>query len=251
MNIEEGRRLAEDFLRYFEVGLALGEEDRRATWRVRYRVYCEEFGYEPAERFPNGEEKDLYDDFSTACLVRHRETGMPAGCVRLVPALPDLPLPLERHCGEALDRPLLQELGLERTRLCEISRLAVDGAFRRRSGEAVTRFGEIEALQCPLQERRTFPLIAVALFLAATAASAMIGRNQALAMMEPFLPRLVRRSGIVFRQVGKETEYHGVRAPFFGTLEAVEQGLRQDLQPLYRTIRRHLAAQQARHSNAA
>ncbi len=234
--------LADAFLRYFDVSLASSEAQKRATYHIRYRVYCQEFGYEPAERFPDRLEKDEYDDHSLACLISHRTSGMPAGCVRLVPAMDEEPLPLEKYCGEALDRDFLNGLALDRATLCEISRLAVDGAFRRRAGEAVTRFGEVEALGCSEQERRTFPLIAVAAFLASTALTEVSGRTNVLAMMEPFLPRLLKRSGILFQRAGQDIEYHGRRAPFFITTASALEKMRPDLRELYDDIHARIKA---------
>ncbi len=234
--------LAENFLRYFEVHLANSQAQKRDVYRIRYRVYCEEFGYEPADRFPDGYETDEYDDHSLSCLITHKSSGIPAGCVRLVPALDHEPLPLEKYCKAALDQDFIRGLGVERSTLCEISRLAVDGAFRRRAGEAATRFGEVEALGCSLHERRTFSIIAVAAFLASTALTEVSGRTNVLAMMEPFLPRLLKRSGIVFRRAGQDIEYHGTRAPFFITTQAALENMRPDLRELYDTI--HASIQQ-------
>ncbi len=228
--------LIDDFLRCFDVALATTEEQKKATYRVRYHVYCEEFGYEPGERFPGEEETDEYDDHSLACLITHKPSGMPAGCVRLIPALDHEPLPLEKYCSGSLDTAFIEALKLQRSTLCEISRLAVDGAFRRRAGESVTRFGKVETTRCGPQERRTYPLIAIAAFLASTALTEVSGRTNVLAMMEPFLPRLLKRSGIAFQRVGEDIEYHGRRAPFFITTQHALQNMKPGLRELYDVI---------------
>ena len=54
--------LAEGFLDYFDVELATTAQSIELVERVRYHVYCEEFGYEPAEQNPNLRERDQYDD---------------------------------------------------------------------------------------------------------------------------------------------------------------------------------------------
>ncbi len=244
-------RLTENFLRYFDVHLAVTEEQKRNVYRIRYRVYCQEFGYEPIENFPDGLERDEYDDHSLSCLITHRSSGIPAGCVRLVPALDHEPLPLEKYCLEALDRRFIDGLGVPRSRLCEISRLAVDGAFRRRAGETATRFGEVDALDCSRQERRTFSIIAVAAFLASTALTEVSGRTNVLAMMEPFLPRLLKRSGIFFQRAGRDIEYHGLRAPFFITTESALRTMRPDLRELYDAILSSVRADYRTHEEAA
>ena len=76
--------LAEAFLNYFDIELVATQAERDRIGRLRYRVYCEEFGYEPAEAFPDGREVDRVDDHSMHCLVTHRGTGLAAGCVRMI-----------------------------------------------------------------------------------------------------------------------------------------------------------------------
>ena len=231
--------LAQSFQHYFSVDLATTSAQRDQAFRIRYRVYCEEFKYERADQFPDGREFDVHDDGALHALITHKSSGMPAGCVRLLPGSvegKEIPLPFENSCIDSIDRERLRRLDLDRNSVCEISRLAVDGAFRRRSGEAVTRFGEIEALDCTQQERRTFSLIAVAGFLAATALTDLSGRRNVFAMMEPFLPRMLKRSGIFFEQVGEEVDHHGIRAPYFITTQSALHNMRSDLRELYDAI---------------
>jgi len=184
-------------------------------------------------------EYDAHDDHSHHCLITHRSSGMPAGCVRLISAtkngISDI-LPFEEVCLDSLDDELIRGLDLDRRTVCEISRLAVDSAFRRRVGEARTRFGGVDALDCTHQEKRTFDHIAVAGFLAATALSDLACRTNVYAMMEPFLPRLLKRSGIIFQKVGEDIEYHGVRAPYFIRTQSALDNMRPDLKDMYEAI---------------
>lgn len=231
--------LAENFLRYFDIAFAASKAQKREVYGIRYSVYCEEFGYEPAHLFPNHEETDTFDAASLHVLVTHKGSGLPAGCVRLVSPTGvggvDL-LPFESNCEHSLDEDFIRRLHLDRATVCEISRLAVDGAFRRRAGERITRFGEVEGLDCTQQERRTFSMIAVACFLAATALTELTGRTNVFAMMEPFLPRLLQRSGIVFARAGQDIDYHGLRAPYFITTQSALDNMLGDLKELYTEI---------------
>jgi N-acyl amino acid synthase of PEP-CTERM/exosortase system len=236
--------LAESFSRYFSVVLADTAAQKELVYGIRYRVYCEEFRYEAIEHFPEQREVDDYDQFSRHCLIIHRKTGMPAGCVRLVPALDDrslAPLPFERYCSESLDQSLIDSMMLDRQTVCEISRLAVDGAFRRRTGEALTRFGEINGFQFSPQEQRTFSSIAVACFFAAAVLGEADNRTNGFAMMEPFLPRMMHRSGIDFQRVGKDIDYHGIRAPYFVTSQAILANMHPELKELYQWIKVNIA----------
>ncbi len=228
--------IAQAFKHYFDVKLAATKAQKADVYRIRYSVYCQEFGYEPAENFPDGLEFDEYDEHSLHCLITHKSTGMPAGCVRMVPRSESKVLPLEQFCSEALDNSFIESLNLDTSQMCEISRLAVDSAFRRRSSDHKAHLREFEALDYSKRERRTFPLIAVAAFLGATALTAAAGRTHVFAMMEPFLPRMLQRSGIFFQCAGKEIDYHGLRAPYFIRTENALSTMKADLKELYELI---------------
>jgi len=236
---QQHHTLADNFLRYFNVAYASTNAQKSEVYGIRYSVYCDEFKYEPAHLFPNHEEKDEFDDNSLHAYIIHKASGIPAGCVRLV-----LPtgvggldaLPFEKNCKDSLDQEYISGLNLERSSVCEISRLAVDGTFRRRAGEKITRYGEVEGLDCTNQERRTFSLIAVACFLASTALTEITNRTNVFAMMEPFLPRLLKRSGIEFTRAGADIDYHGLRAPYFITTQSALTNMRSDLKELYTEI---------------
>ncbi|MDD2762232.1 MAG: PEP-CTERM/exosortase system-associated acyltransferase [Methylomonas sp.] len=243
MSKDSDLNLTESFERYFKVELAYSDAQKMQVYGVRYRVYCEEFKYEAVDLFPDLMEKDEYDQNSKHCLIIHRQTGMPAGCVRLVPATGPLdvsPLPLEKYCKASLDTGYIERLKLERSTACEISRLAVDGAFRRRGGEKLTRFGEINGLYFSAKEQRSFSMIAVACFLAATVLTEMDKRTNVFAMMEPFLPRMMHRSGIDFHRVGKDVDYHGIRAPYFITTQSALDNMHGELLDLYGWIKQGL-----------
>lgn len=230
--------LSDNFLKYFSVDLAATPAQKKSVFKIRYRVYCEEFGYEPAHRFPDKFEYDAYDDQSLQCLVTHISSGIPAGCVRLIQSTDENCgiLPFEKTCSESLDNEFIRSLNLDRKTMCEISRLAVDSTFRRRAGEKKTRFGVMDALDCSHHEQRTFGLIAVATLLGATALSSLTGRTNAFAMMETYLPRLLKRSGIIFQKIGGEVEHHGIRAPYFITTQSMEENILPDLKELYEAI---------------
>jgi hypothetical protein len=132
-----------------------GKIDRRApgnrpgsrSWKhLRYRVYCEEFGYEPAEAFPDKREMDDFDSHSMHCLVTHKRSKRAASCVRMICASDEHMLPIEHFCRENIYVEYMDSLTDDRDELCEISRLAVDAAFRHRPREKHTRIGEYDAM---------------------------------------------------------------------------------------------------------
>lgn len=228
--------LVEDFQKYFTLELATTQAQLESVYRIRYRVYCEEFRYERADAFPNRMESDEFDANSRHCLVSHKSSGMPAGCARLVLASEQQLMPIEKFCLSAVDADKIRAFDDKRHVVCEFSRLGVDGAFRRRQGEGESRFGEISALDCSKREQRTFSLIAVATILSALALSEIIGRRHCFAMMEPFLPRLLRRSGMIVQPAGTEIEYHGARSPYYFETGEIVSGMAEELQEFYAAI---------------
>ena len=232
--------LADTFQQYFHVDYATSNAQKQDVFKIRYNVYCEEFQFEKTDAFPDEIEFDEFDHQSRHCLVTHKATHKPAGCVRLVPTYSNEvrdPLPLEKFCASSLDRALLDGLHLERNTLCEISRLAVDGTFRKRPGEEGTRCGRMpEPTRTSEQELRTYPLIAVSAFLASTALTEITGRTNVLMMMEPFLPRLLSKSGIAVTRAGQDIDYHGIRAAYFITTDYALSGMRADLKGLYDAV---------------
>lgn len=233
---KDRRSLVDDFQEYFDLALATTESQLESVYQIRYRVYCQEFGYEPEDAFPNGQEIDEFDAVSSHCLVTHKSSGMPAGCARLVHVDETSLMPMEKFCSGSMDQQIVRQFDGRRGTICEFSRLAVDGAFRRRAGEKVTRFGEINSLDYTQREQRTFSLIAVSTILAAFAMSDLIGRTNCFAMMEPFLPRLLKRSGIIVHPAGTETDYHGVRAPYYFEAGATVAGMEAELRDFYHVI---------------
>ncbi len=227
----------EGFKNVFSVELAVTPEQKSKVYGVRYRVYCDEFGYEPLARFSKQEETDEYDAYSLHCLITHKKSTIPAACFRLIPNINEIDrLPIEIHCKDSLDYQLIESLGIDKKETYEVSRIAVDRFFRRRTGENLTRFGAVSGMETSSEEERTFPLISLALFLACIACTDMTDKKGAYALMEPFLPRLLRRSGLKFKKIGDEVNYRGIRAPYYLSLELALSGMNESVLDFYEWI---------------
>jgi len=46
----------------------------------------------------------------------------------------------------------------------------------------------------------------------------------------------MKRSGILFQRVGKDIDYHGIRAPYFITAQSAVDNMRPELLELYQWI---------------
>ncbi len=245
MNIS--RSLKDEFCKYFDLYVATTEQLKSYVYQVRYNVYCKEFKFERAEDFPDGEEKDSYDKDkkSVHCLIMHKSHNRPAGCIRIIPATcggETMQMPIEKVCPGIMNHDSLKQEQFPRSMMCEASRLAVDGVFRRRAGEFSSRVGEQSSMDIDTVEigYRSFNLVSESIFLAGLATAEILETPIAFAMMEPFLPRVCRRAGINFQKLGDEVDYHGLRAPYFTDTRNIGDSLAPGLMDLYEHIRQEM-----------
>jgi hypothetical protein len=91
------------------------------------------------------------------------------------------------------------------------------------------------------REKRTFSLIAVSLFLAAAAAADLMRRKDCFAIMEPFLPTILRRIGVTVERVGEDFEYKGVRAPYYLNIDEAIRSGPAELRLCYDVVRSQFA----------
>lgn len=259
------------FHQHFEVVPADTPQLQKEVFRIRYAVYCEELGYEAVEQYPDGLEQDVYDIRSRHILLRHKRTGVFAGCVRLVftdqdPGGQFCPLPLEaiyRGHTESAHLPLLcepspaaevsrlavprrfrlgelEELEAPAREECgEISRLAVHRDFRRRRGDgcfAQQTQGSSGSAPNGAPEQRQHTHIPVGLYLAAAAVAMNAGLSNVFVMAEPRLVRHLRIYGIHFQQVTEPIEHRGQRCIYHINRERLMERLTPDLKHLLEDI---------------
>lgn len=239
----------ENFACEFSFRIASSNEEKMKAYAIRHQVYREEMKCKIGDKdIPY--EYDEYDNNSTLCIISHKKSGFPVGCLRLVspdntPSSPCYFLPLEKHCSESLTHSNLHPENFKKTQVCEISRLAVLKEFRKNGQKPCTASGETQKTK-EIQDKHghLFPLIGVSLFLAATAIAGISGRHHVFAMMERRFARLLGISGINFRIAGSEIHYHGERAPFYIDQRDAEVFIKPKLQKLYHSIKSDLEQQQ-------
>ena len=185
------------------VEVATTAEQIREAKQLRYKVYCEERGFEPGE---NGLEQDEYDDASCHILVRSRVTGAVLGTVRVV-----LPVAGSGHDGfpmqRACERYVLAPLPASATG--EISRFALT---RDRPGVSPAAAA----------------LMRLCLMQGIVRVSGERGLTHWCAIMESSLLRLLRATAIHFQPVGPAVEYHGIRQPAVGAIGTVLDRIRRE-----------------------
>jgi len=144
---------------------AISDELKVEVYKLRYQVYCIENKFENCVQYHDGLEFDDYDQRSVHYLIQHRKSGEYAATTRLILPNVDNPkklFPLEQYC--MIDNVAVMQ-SINRTHLAEISRFCVSKAFKKRKNEAYTlaAIGSDRQEYFSLDEKRTFPLISIAL----------------------------------------------------------------------------------------
>lgn len=228
------------FRKYFEILPAIGEADRRAAFRVRHSVYCEDLGWEPVRA--DGLETDEYDEQAVHCLVRSRASREHIGCVRLILARPDGPrpqLPFERTCAGVLDRSIIDPARIDRNRIAEVSRLSIVGNYRRRRGEENSP-GILQDADFGTPDRPRFPYLLVGLYMGVFALADMHGLEKLFLLSEPRLAKHLDKIGITNTRIGDAVEHRGMRAPAVMDVRQVIDNLDPLLGSVYSVVRNEL-----------
>ncbi|SDM85808.1 N-acyl amino acid synthase, PEP-CTERM/exosortase system-associated [Geoalkalibacter ferrihydriticus] len=200
------------------------------VFKLRYKVYVEEWGFERAEDHPLGIETDEYDQQAIHIAAIRRETGAIIGTARLIPCS-DMKFPIEKNMQ--MDRDVQGEL---RIKTCEISRLAVSKDYRRRAGDNMIYNGEVfsaQGMSIPEDERRSGENdIVLGLIRKICEFSGREGFTHWYVGMAKGLYILLKRRKMNFTPIGPEIDYHGLRRPYFGRVDEIVAG-NEDFSTIY------------------
>ena len=200
------------FDRHYEVILADSKEAQTIHFRLRYLVYCMETGFEDPNQFPDGLERDAWDDNAAHFIVRSLTTGEWVAAMRII--LPKRgQLPIRQLCR--LDARTLPTAS--HVQFGELSRLCIVDQARRRWQQHATQRGVVN-LMPPHNERRE-PDILMGLLRAAAAFSRERGISHWYYMTTAALARSVKRLNIMFKPVGPAVQHRGDRFPFLADME--------------------------------
>ncbi len=188
------------------IKLATSNEELRDVYKMRYKVYCLEKGYEPRDKYPDGLESDEYDRYSVHFIAYLK--SQPVGTVRLILQNP-LGFPVERFCKVDVRSiyPDVRKVG-------EISRLAVSSEAS--SGCMIERskitLGLLKQLYLTGKELEVECLVSA---------------------MSAALERLLNRCGMRFKKAGPSVYYNGVRSPYFALCRELEKEVFQKRKDLF------------------
>lgn len=202
-------------------------------YRLRYKVYCDEWGFEEPEDHPHGIETDEYDNHSVHFAAFREDDGSLIGTVRLIQSS-DLGLPMLKHCALDIDTSLF-----DNSIVGEISRLAISKELRRRGPDRAlyddgVRELEEENIPISVKERRKNEnAIVLGLYRCLYKESLDKGITHWYAVMARGLYLLLKKISIIPRQIGPEVNYHGLRAPYLLDLVQIMDYLKEKNPCLY------------------
>ncbi len=201
------------------------------VYRLRYKVYVEEWGFEKKEDHPGGIEKDEFDAHSVHFVVRRRDQEGIIGTIRMI-CSSDKGFPIEKHC--TIDADLS---AFDRNRFGEISRLAVSKDYRKRATDSVYFDGKVveeNAIDTMFSGNRKMSNdIVLGLYKCIYKESLARGNQCILAVMAKGLYLLLKRVGILFEPIGPAIYYHGLRTPYIGKIDTMLQELTKRNPNLY------------------
>lgn len=179
------------------------------VFRIRYDVYCLERGYERAEDCPSGFEMDEYDPYSLHFIAYVKSN--PVGTARVILPNP-LGLPVERYCNVDI-----KTFCSDTVQAAEISRLAVSseatkGFSINRGGITLSLIRELFKVAAPLNVKYVF------------------------SAMSTGLDRMLKKCGIQFYQAGAPVEYHGIRTPYYASIDDLKTELSNNREDIFKFL---------------
>src|SRR5436190_16908318 len=189
--------LADMFGRFFRIVQADTPELIRASYRLRYDVYCVEHPFLDSSHYLDDLETDEYDGHSLHALLQHVPSGAFMGTVRLImpkPGTARFVMPFSDLCADPRFHAG-RVLPVEST--AEVSRFAISKAFRRRATDG-TYPDQHEPSNATIDDRRVLPSLSLGLIIAITQLGLANGITHVCAVMDPALFRLLQRLGIEF-----------------------------------------------------
>jgi N-acyl amino acid synthase of PEP-CTERM/exosortase system len=229
--------MAESPIGLFEyIKVPKGDPLLNEIYRLRYKVYCEEWGFEKPEEHPGGIEKDEFDEHSVHFVVRKRGEEQIIGTIRMINNS-ERGFLIEKHCKMDLDLSTS-----DKNSYGELSRLAVSKDFRKRITDNIIFDGKIaddSSIDTMYSGRRKMENdIVLGLYKCIYKECHESGRKYLLALMAKGLFLLLKRVGILFEPVGQAQNYHGLRTPYRGRVDTMLQALAQTNPSLYEEFMR-------------
>lgn len=242
------------------------EKDLKDIYRLRYKIYCYEWGFEKPENHPDEIVSDVFDSNAIHFAVKDDAKKI-VGAVSLILNSPE-GFPTETYCELNINRD-----EIPRNSIAEISRLVIHRDYRRRTEDKYI-YGPDEERRSigsfnyssnysnnrsyirraddkykhkgsrrpseSYSERRKRHEVVINLYKAIYQESKRRNITHWYAVMTKGIVILLNKFGFIFEEIGDPVDYHGIRTPYMGNIEKIEQEIMQEHPDLYDELNRGL-----------
>lgn len=207
------------FDQYFEAFLADTPESKEKHYQIRYKVYCEEMGYENKDDFSNAQESDHWDDHSAHFIVKHKKSGEWVGGMRLIFQY-NQELPIQQHVilNENIRNTTLGH-SVELSRLCVLKEMRKGCRVTSPPDGIQTERDEIkEAETIKVSMLRNQHLISRQIIWGLLHAASVYCYNHNITnwyfLTTNAIAKLLRKGGLNLLNIGDACYHRGTRYPF-------------------------------------
>ena len=203
----------------FEVFLADTPESKNIHYHIRYKVYCEERGFENKDSFPNAMEKDEWDKDSIHFIARNKNTHEWIAAIRLIPHH-NRQFPINKHCLFVPPSDILTHEALEVSRLCIIKAFRREKQHELDSEHMIQSGGKQKVLQKTLKKEHKIKYALTLLLLQAAGEYSLEHHIKYWYFLTTdALARMLKRERIMLQPAGKACEHRGIRYPYIVILK--------------------------------
>jgi N-acyl amino acid synthase of PEP-CTERM/exosortase system len=223
------------FHEYFEIVIADTPKLIKEVFSLRYQMWCIKEQFFSASRYPDGLEKDEYDNHSIHLLLYHKSSNTFIGTARLI--LSDSSwghekFPVELHTQFY---PNYTNMNMNRQYSIEISRFAIMGSFFRRKDDVNLSVSKAST-QTSVDRRRRFPHPMLGLAVGVIQACAKHDIYYWFSAMDPALNRLLGFYGMQLNPIGPLVDYYGARRPYHICVLDVLERMYQDHRDIWELV---------------
>ena len=242
------------------------EKELTEVYRLRYKVYCREWGFEKPGKYPDGIVTDIYDNNALHFAVKDYSQKI-VGAISLILNSSE-GFPTERYCELNIN---LDNLPGDST--AEIAWLVIHRDYRRRAEDKYIygpdedrrsignfdfssgysnnrtffrrsddkyRYRGARRTNESYGERRRRHEVVIGLYKAIYQESKRRGLTHWYAVMTKGIATLLNKLGFDFQAIGDPVDYHGIRTPYLGEIKNTEQEMSSKNPQLYEEFTKDL-----------
>lgn len=242
------------------VRIASDEKELTAIYKLRYKVYCQEWGFDKHLDHTDEMITDIFDE-NAVHFAAWDETEKIVGAIMLILNSPE-GYPIEKFCELDINKDDLPSEGL-----AEISRLVIHRDYRRRAedkyiyghDEERRSIGSFDFPQTypgqniysrraddkykpkrnsrrnneSYSDRRRRHEVVISLYKAVYLESKRRNLTHWYSIMTKGILILLSRFGFEFQEIGDPVDYHGIRTPYLGEIAKIEQEMSTKVPELF------------------